>query len=385
MVKKIAILGSTGSIGTNTLDVVAQHPDRFSVVALAAGKNIALLAEQVAAYRPELVSVSDAADVAPLQALLRVRNSKCPTILYGTEGAVAVATQSEASLVVSAFVGAAGLLPTLRAIEAGKPIGLANKEALIVAGELVTAKAREHGVPLLPIDSEHSAIFQCLEGGDGKTVRRILLTASGGPFLHRPLDRFSDVTLQEALAHPNWKMGPKITIDSATMMNKGLELIEAKWLFDQPADRIDVHIHPESIVHSMVEFWDGSVMAQLGVPDMRTPISYAMSYPDRLPLSVPSLNLFAQKSLTFLAPERARFPALYLAIEAARLGGSAPAVLNAANEVANAAFRDGRCAFLDIVKVVEKVLSTADIEPVRDLDRVLEIDAWARARAEELL
>lgn len=382
--KAVSILGSTGSVGTNTLDVVSKHRDRFRVIALAAGKNIRLLARQVVEFRPELVSVEREDDIDSLHTLLTEEGVGIP-IRYGPEGAIEVATHPKATLVISAFVGAVGLLPTLRAIAAGKDIALANKETLVMAGELMMRKAKEYGVTILPVDSEHSAIFQCLQGNERKSIRRILLTASGGPFLNRPMDTFKKITLEEALQHPNWKMGAKITIDSATMMNKGLELIEARWLFDQPVESIGVHIHPESVVHSMVEFCDGSVMAQLGVPDMRTPIAYALAYPDRLPLDVHSLDLFHYEKLTFLEPDHDRFPALHLAMEAARKGGSAPAILNAANEVANAAFRNGRSSFLGIARVVEEVLQSAEIRPVSELDLVLEADAWARRRAEEVL
>ncbi len=388
--KKIVILGSTGSIGTNALDVLSQHPDRFAVVALAAGRNIARLSEQIRRYHPPLVSVADREDAQRLEQELRADSRHpVPKILWGEEGAVAAATVSDADIVLSAFVGAAGLVPTLSALKAKKTVALANKEALVVAGEFMIATAKRYRAPLLPVDSEHSAIFQCLQGNETRAVSRILLTASGGPFRTRPIESFADITLDEALAHPNWKMGPKITIDSATMMNKGLELIEARWFFDQPVERIEVHIHPESVIHSMVAFWDGSVMAQLGVPDMRGPIAYALSYPERLPLSVPALDLFAAQKLTFYRPERERFPALYLAMEAARLGGTAPAVLNAANEVANAAFREGRLAFVGISSLIETVLNravqAAQIHSIDALETVLSVDAWARKTAEALL
>ncbi|MGA9821894.1 MAG: 1-deoxy-D-xylulose-5-phosphate reductoisomerase, partial [Desulfobaccales bacterium] len=321
--KRLSILGSTGSIGRSTLAVVAEYPDNFAVVGLAAGKNVELLAEQVARFRPALVSVQDEETAARLRELV----APGPEILAGRSGALAVATAS-VEMVVSAMVGAVGLEPTLAAIRAGLPVALANKETLVAAGPLVMNLARERGVPLIPVDSEHSAIFQALQGERRADIRRLWLTASGGPFRSWGADRLERATAAQALKHPNWSMGPKITIDSATLMNKALEVIEASVLFGLPVDQIGVYIHPQSIVHSLVEFVDGSVIAQLGVPDMRLPIAYALNYPRRLPLNSPPLDLCRIAQLTFETPDQTRFPGLALGYAAARAGGTMPAVLN---------------------------------------------------------
>jgi 1-deoxy-D-xylulose-5-phosphate reductoisomerase len=381
--KRLAILGSTGSIGVTTLDIVGRFPDRFSVVALAAGKRVERLAEQIRVFRPRLVAVGDAASVAALRRLVPEYRGE---ILCGGAGLDAVATASEAQLVVSALVGALGLLPTLRAIEAGKDVALANKEVLVVAGELVTRTARSSGVSLFPLDSEHNAIFQALRGHRRDEVRRLILTASGGPFLRRPRAEFAMVTREDALRHPTWKMGDKITIDSATLMNKGLEVIEAHWLFDMPAEQIDVVIHPQSIVHSMVEYIDGSVIAQMGIPDMSVPISYILAHPDRLAMDhLPRLDLPAAATLEFAEPDREKFACLGLAYRALRSGGTVPAVLNAANEVMVAAFLGGRARFLDIPRVLGEVLDMHAGGPAADVDTLLEADRWARAAAESCL
>ena len=347
--KTLSLLGSTGSIGMNVLAVVRQFPDRFRVAGLSAGRRVDLLAEQVREFRPEVVSIADPALADRLVALLPV---DCrPHILTGAEGNRRVATLSSADMVVSAVVGAVGLLPVLAAIEAGKDVGLANKETLVMAGRLIMTAVRAHGVRLLPIDSEHSAIFQALEAGRRQDVARIILTASGGPFRTTSPEVLRGVTPAQALAHPNWSMGPKISIDSATLMNKGLEVIEARWLFAVEPEQIEVVVHPQSIVHSLVEFRDGSVVAQLGIPDMRIPIAYALSYPERLDLGLARLNLAECGGLVFEPPDTDRFPALRLACEALAAGGIKPAVLNAANEVAVAAFLDGRITFAAIAAI----------------------------------
>lgn len=371
--KKIAILGSTGSIGTQALDVVARHPDRFQVVALAAGAQVDRLLEQARRFRPRLISVRNKEDVAKIKPGVGAAK-----VVWGDPGAVEVAADSGADLVLSAIVGAAGLRPTLAALRAGKTVALANKESLVIAGELMTGEARRSGARLLPVDSEHSAIFQCLASGKPEEVKRLVLTASGGPFLNRPRETFAAITVEEALQHPNWKMGPKITVDSATLMNKGLELIEARWLFGFPPEQIDIQIHPQSIVHSMVEFCDGSVIAQLGTPDMRCAISHALAWPDRIASGVEPLSLTKAGSLTFFDPDPEKFPALRLARHAAEGGGSLPVVLNAANEAAVDKFLRKKIGFLDITRHVETVMSRHQRQPVRSIEELLELDRWAR-------
>ncbi len=378
--KRLSILGSTGSIGRSTLAVVAEYPDKFAVVGLAAGKNVELLAEQVARFRPALVSVQDEAGAARLRELV----APGLEILVGRAGALAVATAS-VELVVSAMVGAVGLEPTLAAIRAGLPVALANKETLVAAGPLVMTLARERGVPLVPVDSEHSAIFQALQGQRRADIRRLWLTASGGPFRSWEADRLERATAAQALKHPNWSMGAKITIDSATLMNKALEVIEASVLFGLPVDQIGVYVHPQSIVHSLVEFVDGSVIAQLGVPDMRLPIAYALNYPRRLPLNSPPLDLCRIARLTFETPDQTRFPALALGYAAARTGGTMPAVLSAANEVAVAAFLDGRLRFPEIPRVVARTMEAHEACELTDLAQVLTVNRWARDFAAGLI
>jgi 1-deoxy-D-xylulose-5-phosphate reductoisomerase len=383
--KGIAILGSTGSIGASALEVVAAAPDRFRVVGLAAGRNIALLAEQVRRFRPGLVSVHLPEDRAEL--VDRLGDSPAAAeleILAGGEGAVAVASHPGAQVVLCAIVGAVGLRPTLAAIRRGATVAIANKEPLVVAGQLCVEEALRAGATLLPVDSEHSAIFQALRGHRPQDVRRLLLTGSGGPF--RTAQDLGAVTVEQALAHPTWSMGPKISIDSATLMNKGLEVIEARWLFDVHAERIEVVIHPESIVHSMVEYVDGSVLAQLSEPDMRIPIAYALAYPERLALAWPRLELTRLARLTFEPPDQARFPCLRLAYQALEQGATYPAVLNAANEVAVEAFLQRRIRFVEIGPIIERTL--ADHCPGGDpgsVETLLEADAWARRHAETLL
>jgi 1-deoxy-D-xylulose-5-phosphate reductoisomerase len=381
--KHLAILGSTGSIGQSTLAVVAEHPEEFAVVGLAAGKNADLLAEQIKRFRPALVSVQDEAAAARLREL--VGRNPAPEILVGRSGALAVATAPGVELVVSAMVGAVGLEPTLAAIRANLPVALANKETLVAAGPLVMALAKERGVPLIPVDSEHSAIFQALQGQRRADIRRLWLTASGGPFRSWDAARLEQATPAQALKHPNWSMGAKITIDSATMMNKALEVIEASVLFGLPVDKIGVYIHPQSIVHSLVEFVDGSVIAQLGVPDMRLPIAYALTYPRRLPLNSPPLDLCAISRLTFESPDHTRFPGLALGYAAATTGGTMPAVLNAANEVAVAAFLEGRLRFTDIPRTVEQTMAAHEPQTLTDLEQVLAVNQWARDFAQGLI
>jgi 1-deoxy-D-xylulose-5-phosphate reductoisomerase len=380
--KNITILGSTGSIGVSTLEVVSAHPDRFRVVALTAGNNLALLKRQIETFRPLMVSVLNAKLAHELD---RNLSDYKPEIHHGVEGLIAAATVAEAHMVVAAIVGAAGLVPTAAAIRAGKDVALANKETLVTAGRIIMDLVRDRGVRLYPVDSEHSAVFQSLEGQSRKDVLRIILTASGGPFLNLPLDQLSRVSIDDALNHPNWSMGRKITIDSATMMNKGLEVIEARWLFDTPAERIDVNIHPQSIIHSMVEYVDGCVMAQLGVPDMKAPIAYALTYPERVPTGVNPLDLTALSGLTFFKPDYRRFPALKLAYDALAAGESMPAVMNAANEVAVEAFLSGAIRFNDIATTIAKTMDAHGSRSLSTIEEVLTTDRWAREKARELV
>jgi 1-deoxy-D-xylulose-5-phosphate reductoisomerase len=378
--KKISILGCTGSIGVNTLDVIAHHPSAFSVAALAGGRNILLLKRQIERFHPALASVVDAPHAE------RLRDSLPPgcatAVLSGPAGYREVARHGDADMVVSAMVGAAGLLPTLEAIDAGKDVALANKETLVMAGSLVVEKAREKRVRILPVDSEHSAIHQCLAGQRQDDIRRIILTASGGPFRTFSAEQLEAVTPAAALKHPNWEMGRKITIDSASMMNKGLEIIEARWLFDIGIDRIGVLIHPKSIVHSMVEYRDGSVIAQMGIPDMRIPIAYALSFPERLPGREAFLDLIRVGPLEFFEPDMERFPCLRLARDAGKAGGTAPAVLNGANEIAVAAFLEERIRFKDLPAVISEVLERHRTVASPGLDEILEADRWARREAD---
>jgi 1-deoxy-D-xylulose-5-phosphate reductoisomerase len=377
-VKRVAILGSTGSIGVQALDVVARFPDRFQVVGLAACRNTARLAEQVARFRPRVVSVADPAAAREL----RGRIPASVELLPGEDGAVELASRPDVDFVLAAISGGAGLRSTAAAVEAGKPVGLANKESLVLAGELLMARAAAKGVAILPVDSEHSAIHQSLVGHNRTEVRRLILTASGGPLRAVPAAELAGVTPARALKHPNWSMGDKITIDSATLMNKGLEVIEARWLFDVEPSRIDILVHPDSVVHSMVEYVDGSVVAQLGTPDMRGPISYAMGHPERLPLDLPPLDLARLGRLTFEEPDAERFPAYTLAYRALERGGTAPAVLSGADEAAVAAFLGGRCRFTEIASICGDVLSAHRPEPVRSVEQALAASDWGRAEAE---
>jgi 1-deoxy-D-xylulose-5-phosphate reductoisomerase len=384
--KRLVVLGSTGSIGEQTLAVAADFPDRFRVVGLAAGCNVAKLADQVRCLRPEIVSVADAAGAEELRSRL---GADAPAVIgIGPEGLDAVAAHS-ADFVMAALVGALGLRPTLAAIRAGRDIGLANKEVMVTAGALVRREVAARGVNLLPVDSEHSAIFQCLSGRGREDVVRLILTASGGPFRTWDVARIERATVEQALNHPSWDMGPKVTIDSATLMNKGLEVVEARWLFDMPEDAIEVVIHPQSVVHSLIEFVDGSLLAQLGLPDMRGPIAVALAHPRRLPLDIPRLDLAAVGRFDFEAPDTKRFPCLDLAYAALAADEAAPAVLNAANEVSVAAFLAGGIPFPAIADTNAAVLSVHIARnggrTLRDLADVADADAWARARAGEQL
>jgi 1-deoxy-D-xylulose-5-phosphate reductoisomerase len=381
--KPIAILGSTGSVGVTTLDVVGRFRNRFRVVALAAGRNLDLLAKQVRDFQPELVAVATPELASDLATRI---DTHATTILHGSEGAIAVATHPKTALVMSALVGALGLRPTLAAIRAGKDIAFANKEVLVIAGELITRAVREHGVRLLPVDSEHNAIFQCLEGRSRESLKRIVLTASGGPFREWPKSRFASITIKDALNHPTWRMGNKITIDSATLMNKGLEVIEAHWLFDLRPDQIGVVIHPQSVIHSMAELIDGSVIAEMAVPDMAIPVAFALAYPERLPLDyLKPLSLLGCANLTFEEPDLSRFPCLGLAYDALKEGGTMPACLNAANEELVAGFLAGRAPFLDIPRHIAAVMERHDNRPARSLEDLLEVDSWARSAARALI
>jgi len=378
--KSLAVLGSTGSIGTATLDVIAAHPE-LRVVALAGGGNIDRLVEQALRFRPSLVAVRDAGSVPAIAG----RVPAGTRVVHGPDGLVEVARHPEADMVVCGLVGALGIVPTYAAVDAGKDVALANKEALVAAGAFVTARARETGAHILPVDSEHNAIHQCLRGEDPAEIRALWLTASGGPF--RTVDRgaLAEVTPEQALRHPTWVMGPKITIDSATLMNKGLEVVEARWLFGVGADRIRVVVHPKSVVHSMVEMADGSWKAQLGVTDMRHPIQYALTYPRRLPAMLRPFDLLAAGPLEFEAPDLERFPCLALAYEALECGGAAPAVLNAANEVAVEAFLARRAGFLDIPATIRHVLARCGDAPAESLDDILAADRRAREAASHVL
>ena len=379
--RRIAILGSTGSIGRSALAVVDAHPSRLQVAALAAGDNASLLAEQIETYRPRVAAIATTSGMDRLRASL---SSPAPAqLLAGAEGLLAVATHPDVDLVICASAGTAGLEAVLAAIEAGKTIALANKEVLVMAGALVTEAAQRRGVSILPVDSEHNAIHQCVHGRNSSEIRRLILTASGGPFRQLSQTELDRVRPEEALRHPTWQMGRKITIDSATLMNKGLEVIEAHWLFGVDADHIDVLIHPQSIVHSMVELNDGSVIAQLGVTDMRLPIQYACSYPERWETPLPTLDLARAGRLEFHEPALDRFPCLALAYRALRAGGTVPVVLNAANEVAVEAFLDGKLGFTAIPRVIEKAMNAHEIERVSTVDTVRRVDRWAREQAHD--
>ena len=380
--KRLAILGSTGSIGVNTLDIIRQFPERFEVISLSAGLNTRLLRQQIIEFRPKIVSVLNR-ELA--EALKRDLASVPVEIVHGIEGLIKVATPPEVDQVVSAMVGAVGLIPTLSAIKTGKTIALANKESLVMAGKIVIEEAKRNRAQILPIDSEHSAIFQSLLGHQKEEIERLILTASGGPFLHLPRGKLHEVTVKDALNHPNWEMGKKITIDSASLMNKGLEVIEAHWLFDMPVERIAVQIHPQSVIHSMVEYRDGSVIAQMGIADMRVPISYALSFPQRLPLTLPRLDLFRKGGLTFMPPDSERYPCLKLAYQSIEMGETMPAILNAANEVSVNAFIKGTIRFTDIPILIQRVMEDHEVKSVHTVEDILKADHWARDRANAIL
>jgi len=385
-VKAISLLGSTGSIGTQTLDIVAHNPDQFRIVGLAAGSNVEMLAQQIRQFRPEIVAICETAKLPELKEAIADFTPQ-PTLLAGEEGVIEVARYSQADVVVTGIVGCAGLLPTIAAIKAGKDIALANKETLIAGGPVVLPLVQKHGIKLLPADSEHSAIFQCLQGVPEGGLRRILLTASGGAFRDLPVEKLSQVTVADALKHPNWSMGRKITIDSATLMNKGLEVIEAHYLFGADYDQIDIVIHPQSIIHSMIELQDTSVLAQLGWADMRLPLLYALSYPERIYTDWEALDLVKVGSLTFREPDHQKYPCMKLAYAAGRAGGCMPAVLNAANEQAVALFLEERIRFLDIPQLIEQACDRYQIHncSTPTLDDILAADEWARREVLEAI
>lgn len=376
--KRIAILGSTGSIGKSTLAVARHLKDSIAVTALAAKSNIALLEEQAREFQPQFVCVYE-------KALAKELQSRLPHIpvVAGLEGLISTATHSDVDLVLSGMVGTIGLIPTISAICAGKDIALANKEVLVSGGEFVTSLARKHHVALLPVDSEHSAIFQCLQGENPKTIRRIILTASGGPFRNYNEEQLQQITVEKALGHPTWKMGPKITVDSSTLMNKGLEVIEAHWLFHLPLEQIEVVIHPQSLIHSMVEFTDGAILAQLSEPDMISPIQYALTYPNRLPGMMPPFDFLKERTLQFYKPDRQKFRCLQLAYDAIKYGGSLPCYMNAANEVLVMRFLQKQVAWSDIAVKLEKLMSQHDSKPLSSLEDILAIDELARIEATE--
>jgi 1-deoxy-D-xylulose-5-phosphate reductoisomerase len=381
--KNIAILGSTGSIGVNALKVIQSNPEEYKVIALAAGRNVELLMKQIEEFRPRAVAVLEEKLVSQLKD--RFAKKGRPEVFFGTDGFKFLVSMDQVDTVISAMTGAAGLLPTYEAIKAGKHIALANKETMVMAGPLIIAEAEKKGVTVLPIDSEHSAILQSLMGHPREDLRRMILTASGGPFKDFSLEEMSKVTPAQALKHPNWNMGPKISIDSATLMNKGLEAIEAKWFFDLEIDQISILIHPQSVVHSMVEYKDGSIIAQLGIPDMIIPISYALSYPHHLKNSLPPLELETIGVFGFEKPDLNKFKCLKLALKAAEMSGSTPAVLNGANEIAVESFLEGRIGFLDIPELIEKTIETHKPYPVDSIEAVMEADRWARETAREFL
>ena len=378
--KRLSILGSTGSIGRNTIEVISSHPDKFKVVGLAAKNNVELLKYQIQAFRPEIVAVFDETAAEALRKMdLKVE------ILAGEQGLVRVATHKDADMVVSAIVGSAGLVPTYEAIRSGKDIALATKEALVMAGSIIISEASERGVKILPVDSEHSAVFQCLNGRDMNEVEKVVLTASGGPFLRKKIPELDSVAPEEALKHPTWNMGRKISIDSATLMNKGLEVIEACWLFNLPPEKVEVIIHPQSIVHSMVKFIDGSMIAHMSFPDMKGPISYALSYPERFSDVLPMLNLAEVRELTFEEPDAARYPSLSLTYKAIRTGGTMPCVLNAANEVAVEAFLDKKISFTSIAHVVSGTMAEHKAFNAVTIGETINASNWAKSKAAEIV
>ena len=379
--KHLSILGSTGSIGVSTLEIVAAYPERFRVTAMTAGKNLELFVRQIQTFSPRIAAVASAEDVPRLTEMCIGLDVE---ILGGVEGLIAAATADETEMVVAAIVGAAGLVPTAAAIRAGKDIALANKETLVTAGHLFMDMIAQYGVKLYPVDSEHSAVFQSIEGHRSQDISKIILTASGGPFLNTPAEQLAHVTVRDALNHPNWSMGRKITIDSATMMNKGLEVIEARWLFDAPVEKIDVNIHPQSIIHSMVEYIDGCVIAQLGTPDMKAPIAYALSYPERVATGIKALDLTTFSGLTFHKPDLDKFRCLGLAYQAINAGESMPAVMNAANEIAVESFLTGEISFVQIAEVIERTMDAHQAGDLKSIDEVLLADSWGRNKARKI-
>ena len=380
--KRLAVIGSTGSIGQNTLRVVEHLSDRFKVFALAAKSAASLLAEQTAAFHPAVVAISDATRVDEFRNRCRELKITVPEVVTGEAGLRQIASAREVDIVVSGAVGAAGVHPTYSAVASGKTVALANKEAMVIAGELLRKTAAKSGSRIIPVDSEHSAVDQCLRSGQRGEVRRLILTASGGPFRETPAERFPSITPEEALKHPTWQMGKRITVDSATLMNKGLEVIEARWLFDIQPEKIDIMVHPQSVMHSMVEFVDGSVVGQLGTADMRQPIQYALTYPERFLSPVPPLDWTLVPRLDFMPPDRKKFPCISLAYRAIEMGGTAPAVLNAADEVAVQAFLGRKITFSDIPKLIAATLEAHEPRQAGNLESIIEADAWARRHAE---
>jgi 1-deoxy-D-xylulose-5-phosphate reductoisomerase len=385
--KNVVLLGTTGSIGVSTQKVAADLPERIRIVGMASRESVDGMEKAIAQFKPLKVAMTNHSKAKELEKRLATGRDACATIpvLAGERGLVELATMPEADIVLVAIVGTAGLEPALAAIRAGKDLAVASKEILVMAGELVMSEAKKHGVKVLPVDSEHSAIFQCLEGREPASVKRLILTASGGPFRKTSREEFKHITLAQALKHPSWNMGQKITIDSATLFNKGLEMIEARWLFDVEIDRVDVVVHPQSVVHSMVEFMDGSILAQLSVPDMRYPIQFALTYPHRLSNSMPATDFAKIGTLTFENPDPVKFPSLRLAHEAGRKGGTMPAVFNAANEVAVARFVAGQIQFLQIFETVERTMNAHHTVAHPTLDAILEADLWARKEAERVV
>ena len=379
--KKISLLGSTGSIGTNVLDVIERNPEKFQILGMSAGSNIDLFAKQIRKFKPRVVALFDTKKIPTLKELIAGLDIE---ILSGEEGTIAVATLPEADVVVSGVMGSAGLLPAIHALKAGKNLALANKETLVIAGELVLREAKKTNSQIIPIDSEHSAIFQVLNGEKKERIKKIILTASGGPFRTFSLGQMETVTVKDALKHPNWDMGAKITIDSSTMMNKGLEYIEAKWLFGVNTP-VEIIVHAQSIIHSMIEFVDTSILAQLGIPDMRVPIAYALTYPDRFECDLPSLDLTTMGNLTFEAPDFERFPCLRLAIDAMEIGKTMPAVLNAANEIAVQAFLEELISYKDIAELIRMVMQNHNPSPLKEFQDVLIADRWAREETTKLV
>jgi 1-deoxy-D-xylulose-5-phosphate reductoisomerase len=383
--KRVALIGSTGSIGQNTLRVVEHLSDGFKIFALAANSTVELLAQQTAAFRPAVVGITNADRVKEFLDRCAALQVAPPEVVTGEEGLRHIAAAAEVDIVVSAAVGAAGLQPTYSAVRAGKTVALANKEAMVLAGELLRATASRTGARLIPVDSEHSAIAQCLRSGERGEVRRLILTASGGPFRETPVEQFRNITPEQALKHPTWQMGKRITIDSATLMNKGLEVIEARWLFDIDPEKIDIMVHPQSVVHSMVEFVDGSVIAQLGSADMRQPIQYALTYPERLPSPVAALDWSTLARLDFSLPDRQKFPCVGLAYRAIQMGGTAPAVVNAADEVLVAAFLERKIAFSEIPQIIAATLDAHQVQSAESIEAIMSADAWARMEARHRL